>query len=107
METLSEHYMDNVAWFDRTLGVGRSSDMVSRDYVIGGRRARIWVVDGYGKDGTLERMGAFWLSILGWHARHRSCRRISSKMQLPTTRLPYAVFPVTVRNPSMPSSSMK
>ena len=41
METLSEHYMDNVAWFDHTLGVGRSSDMVSRDYVIGGRRARI------------------------------------------------------------------
>ena len=63
METLSEHYMDNVAWFDHTLGVGRSSDMVSRDYVIGGRRARIWVVDGYGKDGTLERMGAFWLRL--------------------------------------------
>ena len=40
----------------------RSVDMVSRDYIIGGRRARIWVVDGYGKDETLERMGAFWLS---------------------------------------------
>ena len=39
METLSEHYMDNAAWFNDTLGVGRSSDMVSRDYVIGGRRA--------------------------------------------------------------------
>ena len=63
METLSEHYMDNVAWFNDTLGMGRSSDMVSRDYIIGGRRARIWVVDGYGKDGTLERMGAFWLSL--------------------------------------------
>ena len=48
--------------FDRDLGVNRSCDVVSRDYLIGGRRARLWVIDGYGKDETLERMGAFWLS---------------------------------------------
>ena len=63
MEKLSDNYMDNVAWFNETLGVGRSCDIVSRDYVVGGRRARLWVVDGYGKDGTLERMGAFWLRL--------------------------------------------
>ena len=63
MERLSEHYTDNVAWFNETLGVGRSVDIVSRDYLIGGRRARLWVIDGYGKDATLERMGAFWLSL--------------------------------------------
>ncbi|MCI9578718.1 MAG: spore germination protein [Oscillibacter sp.] len=62
MGTLSDNYMDNVRLFDEALGVGRSVDMVSRDYRIGGRRARIWVVDGYGLDETLERMGAFWLS---------------------------------------------
>ena len=62
MEKLSDNYMENVRLFDQALGVGRSVDMVSRDYVIGGRRARLWVVDGYGKDETLERMGAFWLS---------------------------------------------
>lgn len=63
MEKLSNHYMDNVRLFDEVLGVGRSCDIVSRDYVIGGKRARLWVIDGYGKDGTLERMGAFWLSL--------------------------------------------
>ena len=63
MERLSEHYTDNVTWFNEMLGVGRSVDIVSRDYLIGGRRARLWVIDGYGKDGTLERMGAFWLSL--------------------------------------------
>ena len=62
MGTLSDNYTENVRLFDEALGVGRSVDMVSRDYVIGGRRARIWVVDGYGLDETLERMGAFWLS---------------------------------------------
>ena len=63
MEQLSDNYMDNVRRFDEVLGVGRSCDLVSRDYVIGGRRARLWVIDGYGKDATLERMGAFWLSL--------------------------------------------
>ena len=37
--------------------------MVSRDYLIGGRRARLWVVDGFGSDSILERMGAFWLTL--------------------------------------------
>ncbi len=63
MGTISENYQENVAWFNDTLGAGRSCDVVSRDYVIGGRRARLWVIDGYGKDGILERMGAFWLSL--------------------------------------------
>ena len=63
MEKLSEQYQENVAWFNDSLGVGRSSDVVSRDYRIGGRRARIWVIDGYGKDAVLERMGAFWLRL--------------------------------------------
>ena len=63
MEQMGNNYEENVQWFDRTLGVGRSSDMVSRDLRIGGRRARIWVVDGFGGDAILERMGAFWLSL--------------------------------------------
>ena len=31
--------------------------------MIGGRRARLWVVDGFGSDSILERMGAFWLTL--------------------------------------------
>ena len=63
MEQLSTNYRENVRWFDDTLGVGRSCDVVSRDFSIGGRRGRIWVIDGYGRDAILERMGAFWLSL--------------------------------------------
>ena len=63
MEGLSRIYQDNVARFDALLGVGRSCDMVARDFRLGGRRARIWVVDGYGRDAILERMGAFWLTL--------------------------------------------
>ena len=63
MEELSLVYQENVRWFNETLGVGRSCDMVSRDLRIGGRRARVWVVDGFGGDAVLERMGAFWLGL--------------------------------------------
>ena len=63
MEQMVKDYDENVRWFDRTLGVGRSCDMVSRDLRIGGKRARVWVVDGFGGDAILERMGAFWLTL--------------------------------------------
>mgnify|MGYP001029954150 FL=1 len=67
MEDLSKNYGENVRRFNNVLGVGRSCDLVSRDYIIGGRRARIWVIDGYGKDEILERMGSFWLSLTEEH----------------------------------------
>lgn len=63
MEKISNDYRENVWMLDGLLGVGRSCDMVSRDYLIGGRRARLWVVDGFGSDSILERMGAFWLTL--------------------------------------------
>ena len=63
VEKLSDNYGENVRRFNDVLGVDRSCDLVSRDYIIGGRRARIWVIDGYGKDEILERMGSFWLSL--------------------------------------------
>ncbi|MEG1657897.1 MAG: spore germination protein [Oscillibacter sp.] len=63
MEQLSSVYANNVSRFNDLLGVGRSCDVVSRNFFIGGRKARIWVIDGYGRDAILERMGAFWLSL--------------------------------------------
>ena len=63
MEKISNDYRENVRVLDGLLGVGRSCDMVSRDYLIGGRRARLWGVDGFGSDSILERMGAFWLTL--------------------------------------------
>ena len=63
MEKISNDYRENVRVLDGLLGVGRSCDMVSRDYHVGGRRARFWVIDGFGGDAILERMGAFWLTL--------------------------------------------
>ena len=65
MERLSKEYAENVRYLDATLGVGRSCDIVNRNYIIGGKKARLWVVDGFGLDATLERMGSFWLRLRG------------------------------------------
>lgn len=48
---------------DDLLGVERSFDMVSRTLMIGKRRAKLWVVNGYAEDGMLERMISLWLPI--------------------------------------------
>ena len=63
MDEIGNDYQANTAEFDEVLGAGRSCDMVCRDLVIAGKRARLWVIDGFGGDAILERMGAFWLSL--------------------------------------------
>lgn len=44
------------AQLDDLLGVGRNFDMVSRSLQVGGRKARLWVVNGYAEDMLIERM---------------------------------------------------
>ena len=46
MERLSKNYEENVLTLNGLLGVGRCFDMISRDLCVGGKRARLWVVDG-------------------------------------------------------------
>ena len=59
MERLSANYEENVRALDDLLGVGRCFDMIARDLMIDGKRARLWVVDGYGDDAVIERMLSF------------------------------------------------
>lgn len=48
---------------DELLGAGKNFDMVGRDLIIGGVRARLWVVNGYAKDALLERLLSVWLDV--------------------------------------------
>lgn len=52
---------------DALLGDGRCFDMTSRWLRIGGKRARLWVVNGYADDAVLERMIAVWLAVPDWN----------------------------------------
>lgn len=49
-------YDTRTAQLDDLLGVGRNFDMVGREVSVGGRRARLWVVNGYAEDALIERM---------------------------------------------------
>lgn len=48
---------------DELLGAGENFDMVARDLRIGGKQARLWVVNGYAKDTLLERLISVWLAV--------------------------------------------
>ena len=59
---MKQNYSPRTTALDDALGVGRGFDMPARDLTIGGRRARLWVVNGYAQEGVLERIIAQWLA---------------------------------------------
>lgn len=61
MEVLSGNLEKDRQRLDDLLGVGRNFDVINRDIEIGGRRGRIYVIDGYGDDGVIERIFSFLL----------------------------------------------
>ena len=63
MEKLSRALEENRRELDRRIGVGRNFDVIARDLTVGGRAARLYVLDGYGDDGVLERILSFLLLV--------------------------------------------
>lgn len=61
MEQLTKELSENQKRLDELLGVGRNYDVISRDFYIGGWKGRLYVIDGYGDDGVIERITAFLL----------------------------------------------
>ncbi len=62
METLGADLARNAARLDALLGVGRSFDMIARDLCAGGRRCRLYTVNGYGDGAVIERIVGFLLA---------------------------------------------
>ena len=63
MERLSNVLAENRRELDRRIGVGRNFDVIARDLTVGGRAARLYVLDGYGDDGVIERILSFLLQV--------------------------------------------
>ena len=61
MEQLTGKLSENQQTLDALLGVGRNYDVISRDLYIGPRKGRLYVIDGYGDDGVIERITSFLL----------------------------------------------
>jgi stage V sporulation protein AF len=63
MEQITKSLEKNCRILDDKIGVGRNFDVISRDLMIGGRSARLYVLDGYGDDGVIERIVSFLLQV--------------------------------------------
>ena len=63
VKIVQDAFLRRTEELDARLGVGRSFDMVGRSLTVGGRRARLWVVNGYADDAVLERAISGWLPI--------------------------------------------
>ena len=62
-QQLTAQFQTNVKLLDDILGVSRNYDISGRELRIGGRRAHLYFLDGYGKDDVIERILAFLLSL--------------------------------------------
>ena len=63
MEELTSRLEENRQVLDDKIGVGRNYDVIARDLVIGGKAARLYVLDGYADDSTIERILSFLLQV--------------------------------------------
>ena len=59
----TKDFREKTAALDGLLGGGQCFDMTARDLTIGGRAARLWVVNGYAQEDILERVIAGWQSL--------------------------------------------
>jgi len=61
MDTLTDKLSENQRELDKLLGVGRNYDVINHDLYVGSRKGRLYVIDGYGDDGVIERITSFLL----------------------------------------------
>ena len=63
MEQLTKSLQENRAIMDEKIGAGKNFDVITRDLEIGGKEARLYVLDGYGDDKAIERILSFLLQV--------------------------------------------
>lgn len=65
METLSERYSENVSAFRRSLRVEENFDVIERRLLIGPDEMTLFYIDGFVKDGVMQRMMQYFLGLPG------------------------------------------
>ena len=72
MDQLTKDLSENQKILDDLLGAGRNFDVINRDLYIGDRKGRLYVIDGYGDDGVIERITSFLLGQGGTLGKYAS-----------------------------------
>ena len=83
-QTFSGNYEADIAALNLRLRVSESFDLVSRQIMIGGRRAMLWFIDGFIKDGLMEKIMSFMMN-----ADEKKLKNINSTREFADTFVPY------------------
>ena len=83
-QTFSGNYEADIAALNLRLRVSESFDLVSRQIMICGRRAMLWFIDGFIKDGLMEKIMSFMMN-----ADEKKLKNINSTREFADTFVPY------------------
>ena len=83
-QTFSGNYEADIAALNLRLRVSESFDLVSRQIMICGRRAMLWFIDGFIKDGLMEKIMSFMMN-----ADEKKLKNINSTRECADTFVPY------------------
>lgn len=79
MEAFTQNYLENVKYMDRTLRIGRSFDIIKRDLTIGEDIITLYYIDGFIKDGVMQRIMQGFLSLKGLPRGRRAAKTFSEE----------------------------
>ena len=61
---ISDSFMENISYMDRTLPVGKSFDLIKRTIEIGERKAVLYFIDGFVKDEAMLKLMDSFMGVL-------------------------------------------
>lgn len=82
-QTFSGNYEADIASLNLRLRVSESFDLVSRQIMIGSHRAMLWFIDGFIKDGLMEKIMSFMMN-----ADEKKLKLSAQRANLPTRSCP-------------------
>ena len=63
MEHFTENYFENIKYMDKALRVDENFDIIKRDLTIGSDALTLYYIDGFIKDGVMQRIMQGFLSL--------------------------------------------
>jgi len=78
MEKLTGDYRENLAAISRLLAADESFDLIERRLLVGRDEVTLFFIDGFAKDGVLQRLAQFFLELPGLGDRRDAARRFAA-----------------------------
>lgn len=77
MEHFTENYFENIKYMDKALRVEENFDIIKRDLTIGGDSLTLYYIDGFIKDGVMQRIMQGFLTLKALPRGRRAAKQFS------------------------------